>query len=117
MRHEDKTKEQLISELVELRKRIAELEESEAQHKRLEEGRALKIGEILMEMGCLTKLQLVGYLKRQREDMLNYRNEHRWKRLGEILIEAGVITEEQLHDALSKQQTRLRHRFRALEGQ
>lgn len=116
MRDEDRTKEQLIYELVELRKRVAELEELENQRKRLEEGRALKIGEILMEMGCLTRLQLVRYLKSQKEDMDSYRYEHRQKRLGEILIDAGVITEEQLHDALAKQQVRLRNRLRAPAG-
>jgi len=37
MRAEDKTEEQLPSELVELRRRIAELKESERERKRAEE--------------------------------------------------------------------------------
>jgi len=37
MKDEDRTKEQLISELVELRQRITELEKSETEHKRVEE--------------------------------------------------------------------------------
>jgi hypothetical protein len=113
MRDEDKTKDRLIAELVGLHKRVAELEESEAQRKQLEVSRALKIGEILMEIGCLTRLQLVRYLERQKEDMDGYRYKHRQKRLGEILIEAGIITEEQPHDALAKHQVRLRDWLRS----
>jgi len=37
MEHENKTKKQLISELVEMRQRITELEASEAQRKRVKE--------------------------------------------------------------------------------
>ena len=108
MKDEDKTKGQLIAELVESRRRIVALEELESQRKRLEEGRALKIGEILMEMSCLTRLQLVRYLKKQKEEMDSYRYEHRQKRLGEILLEASIVTEEELHSALSEQQRRKR---------
>jgi hypothetical protein len=36
VKDEDKTKEQFINELVELRRRIAELEAQEAEHKRVE---------------------------------------------------------------------------------
>ena len=43
MKDEDKTKEQLIDELVELRQRIAELEASEAE--RIEEGNPIVLGD------------------------------------------------------------------------
>ena len=99
MKDEGKTKEQLIDEVAELRRRVTEFESSEA-------GRKVRIGEILMEMGCLTKLQLVRYLQKQREEMDSYRREHRQKRLGEILLEAGIITEEELYEALAEQQRR-----------
>lgn len=36
MKHEDKTKEELVQELVKLRQRIAQLERSEIQRKRAE---------------------------------------------------------------------------------
>jgi PAS domain S-box-containing protein len=36
MKHEDKTKEEFVQELVKLRQRIAQLERSEIQHKRVE---------------------------------------------------------------------------------
>ena len=91
MKNEDKTKEQLIDELAEMHEELAKLRASEAARKRLEEEQALKIGEILMEMRCLTRLQLVRYLQQQREDMHNYRLKHRQKRLGELLIEAGSL--------------------------
>jgi CRP-like cAMP-binding protein len=101
MRDEDKTKQQLIDELMELRQRVEKFES-------LETGRGLRIGEILMEMGCLTRLQLVRYLQKQKEEMENYTREHRQKRLGEVLLESGIITEEDLHKALAEQQRRKR---------
>lgn len=111
MKDEDKPREQLIDELVELRRRIAELEASEAERKRLQEGQAVKVGEILMEMGCLTRLQLQRSLEKQKEvEMLTHMLERKHKRLGEILVEFGIITEEQLHSALAEQVTRTLHR-------
>lgn len=111
MKDEDKTREQLIDELVELRRRVAELEASEAERKRLRKGQAVKIGEILMEMGCLTRLQLERSLEKQKEaEMLTHMLEHRHKRLGEILVETGIITEEQLNRALAEQTARTHHR-------
>ena len=68
------------------------------------EKRSLKIGEILIEMGCLTKSQLERYLQKQKELL-----EHGRKLLGEIMIESGIITDEQLRKALTEQQIRLRH--------
>jgi hypothetical protein len=99
MKDEGKTKEQLITELVELRRRVAEFE---AERKRVEERRPPKIGEILMEMGYVTKLQLEICLQRQREI--------EGRLLGEIMVESGIITSEQLLRGLAEQLKRLRHR-------
>jgi CRP-like cAMP-binding protein len=67
---------------------------------------SLKIGEILMEMGCLTKLQLERSLLKQKEADILGRGH---KLLGEVMVESGVITEEELLNALSEQRTRLHH--------
>ena len=108
MKDRNKTKEQLIDELVELRRRVAEFEASEAERRRLGQKQGVKIGEILMEMGYLTKLQLNTSLRKQKEaEMLVYMLEHKHKRLGEIMVESGIITKEQLHSALEEQQARI----------
>lgn len=110
MRDEDKTKEQLVEELAELRRQIAEFREVEATRKQVEKERGTKIGEILIEMGYLTELQLERFLKKQKEsEMLSQMIDRRHKLLGEIILEAGIITEEELRRALSEQITRLRH--------
>jgi CRP-like cAMP-binding protein len=72
------------------------------------EVRPLKIGEILMEMGSLTKPQLDRTLQKQKEIHLL---EHRHKLLGEIMVESGLITQEQLRDALAEQRMRFRYQF------
>lgn len=110
MKDADKTKEQLIEELAKLRQQIVEFEAMVAEQKRVEQKQGVKIGEILMEMGCLTRLQLARYLEKQKSEMLSYMRDHRQKPLGEILLEAKIITEEQLHKALTEQQMRLRNR-------
>ena len=108
MRDEDKTKEQLVEELAELRRQIAEFREVEATRKQVEKERGIKIGEILIEMGYLTELQLERFLKKQKEsEMLSQMIDRRHKLLGEIILEAGIITEEELRRALSEQITRL----------
>ena len=61
MKDEDKTKEQLINELVEMRQRITELEASETQHRRAEEalrkrGALRSHGELGMNLHSLTQL-------------------------------------------------------------
>ena len=48
MRDEDKTKEQIMDELVKVRGELARLKESESESKQLKESQSLKIGEILM---------------------------------------------------------------------
>jgi mevalonate kinase len=113
MRDEDKTKEQLVEELAELRQQIAELREVEATRKQVEKERGTKIGEILIEMGYLTELQLERFLKKQKEsEMLSQMIDRRHKLLGEIILEAGIITEQELRRALSEQITRLRRQPR-----
>jgi len=67
----------------------------------------VRIGEILMEMGCLTKLQLERVLQRQQETRTFA---DRQKLLGEIMVESGIVTNEQLRSALAEQQVRLRRR-------
>ena len=107
MRDEDKTRSQLIDELVELRMQITELGASESEREGLKESRELKIGEILMEMGFLTRLQLEVSLKKQKAERVSYMLDARRKRLGEVLVETGTITEEQLQDALAEQRRKL----------
>lgn len=99
MKDEDKAKEQLIAELLELRQQIVERENLQ---KRL----ALKIGEILVEIGFLTRLQLERSLKRQEAEMVSEMLDSKRRRLGEILIESGMITEEELQKGLAEQRRR-----------
>ena len=72
----------------------------------LPEVRALKVGEILVEMGCSTKMQLERSLQKQKEIHLL---EQKHKLLGEIMIESGLITAQQLSNALAEQRMRLRY--------
>jgi mevalonate kinase len=109
MMDEDKTKEQLIAELVELRKRVAELEMAEAERAGLKEKSSMRIGEILMEMGYLTKLQLERTLRKQEAEALSHMLNSKQKRLGEILVDSGIITVEQLQTGLAEQKRRLGH--------
>lgn len=53
----------------------------------------LRIGEVLMERGCITQEQM--------EQALAYQKEHREKRVGQILIELGFITETHVLEALA----------------
>ena len=57
LKDNNKTKQQLIDELAELRRQITESKASETERKCSEEQRPARVGEILIEMGCLTKLQ------------------------------------------------------------
>jgi hypothetical protein len=96
MKDEDKTKEQLMDELADLRRRIFDFEASEIDFMR-----GVRIGEILVEARCITSSQLQRTLQRQKEeDMLKH------KRLGEILVESGLITREERDGALTEQQRR-----------
>lgn len=54
----------------------------------------MRIGEVLLEEGCISKEQLDKALELQKQDKL--------KRIGEILIENGMVTEDQMLSALSK---------------
>jgi hypothetical protein len=107
MQDEDKTKEQLIAELAEMRQQVAAFEKLEAQRKRLEEKRAVKIGEILIEMGFLTQLQLEKSLKKQETEIFGQMLNSNRRRLGDIMVESGIISEEQLQAGLEEQQRRL----------
>ena len=104
MRDQDKTKEQLIGELVEMRRRVAKYEASKAR-KRSEDLQLPKIGEILMEMGYVTRLQLEICLQKQKE--MNKAGQ-RGKLLGEIMVESGIINTEQLLRGIEEQLKRLR---------
>jgi hypothetical protein len=100
MRDEDKTREQLIGELVELRRRVAELESNSQRLEELLWG--IRIGDILVEMGYLTMAELRKALEKQKEADA---------RLGRSLVETGVITEEQLRTALREQIKRFQRHF------
>lgn len=74
----------------------------------LPEKQPVKVGEILIEMDCLTKLQLERAIQKQKEaHMLEYRH----KLLGEIMVECEIVTDEQLRSALTEQRMRLRRGF------
>jgi predicted HTH transcriptional regulator len=94
VRDEDRTKGQPIDELVRLRRRYAELEESE---------QPLRTGEILVKMGYVTRQQLEEALIEQQELS---RLGHRQKLLS-IMVESGIITEEQLRTVLAIQSARI----------
>lgn len=53
----------------------------------------LRIGEVLIERGCITQEQM--------EQALAYQKEHREKRVGQILVELGFITETHVLEALA----------------
>jgi hypothetical protein len=102
---EGKTKGQLIVELVELRRRVAEMgkEIDEFEESEIDYMRGVRIGEILIGMGYLTFSQLHRTLRKQKEsDILRH------KRLGEIMVEQGLITVEERDSALEEQRKRLR---------
>lgn len=101
MRDEDKTKEQLIDELIAMRGRVAMLETSEAGHRCLAAKDGVKLGEILVQIGWLTETQLKKALLKQEEAGDN-------TPLGKILMESGDITTEQLYTALVEQLTQLK---------
>lgn len=54
----------------------------------------LRIGEVLIEMGVLTSMQLEEVLKLQQQSTEK-------KKLGEMLMDLGIITEDQMLDAMS----------------
>lgn len=75
------------------------------------EKRSLKIGEIMIEMGYLTRSQLERAILKQKEiHIFGYKH----KLLGEILVELGFITEEQLRKALVEQRVRLCNKYDSL---
>lgn len=104
MRDEDKTREQLIDELIEARRQIAELRGSQHIQKRLGIQRSSRVGEILMEMGHVTASQLGRSLAKQEGAGASNR-----KRIGEIMIESGLITEQEMHSALEVQEFRKKY--------
>lgn len=116
IRDEDKTKEQLIGEVVELRRRlnmISEIVRSGRPDAEAKQERSTKLGEILVEMGYLTRAQLESALHdQQRAKVLK----HEYKQLGMLLVASGVITGEQLQAALTLQLERL-HNWLDIDNQ
>jgi len=55
----------------------------------------MKIGEILIQEGLITKSQL--------EEALNHQNSNPDKKIGEILIEKGYLTYDDFENILAKQ--------------
>jgi hypothetical protein len=107
LRDESKTKKQLIDELIELRRQMAEFKASADEHKHSGDRRPARVGEILIEMGCLTRLQLERALRKQKE--ADMRGDSHIP-VGRILAESGIITAEQLQTALAEQRVRLGRR-------
>lgn len=83
---------QLRREVAELQQRIVELE---AERNRAKDRRLPRIGEILIDMGYATRMQLEVCLIKQQQT--------KGKLLGEIMVESGVITTDQLLQALAEQ--------------
>ena len=108
MKDEDKTKEQLLAELVESRRQVTELKASKAALKREEAEPPVQIGEILVEAGWMTMPQLEKCLQAQQEVKALG---HGHKPLGEIALKSGFISREQLRKGLEVQLTRLRYRL------
>ena len=104
MKDRDKTEEQLIEELMELRRRIAI---SEPEKKQLEEQQGVKIGEILIELDYLTKSQLERYLEKQKAETLSHMFEQKKRKIGEIMVESELITTPELLEGLTEQLRRL----------
>lgn len=102
MNNQDKTEEQLTGELAELRRQIDELKASQIQSEQSGFSRGLRIGEILLEMGCLAGSQLLDGLKRQQE-----MRPVREQKLGEIMVESNFVTEREVASALEEQKRRL----------
>jgi hypothetical protein len=102
MKDEEKTKEQLMAELEEMRQQNEELKK-----KHLGTDSGVLIGEILIDMGHLTRMQLERSLEEQEAEMISYMVDRKRRKIGEILIEAGLITEQQLSSALDEQRLRL----------
>ena len=96
MRDEDKAKEELIAELVQLRRQNTELRDRVAELERS----GVKIGQVLLDIGCITPSQLQMGLQAQKEEV------HSHKRLGEIMVEGGFITKEERDSALKIQRMR-----------
>lgn len=103
MRDQDKTQEQLIDELAALRRRNAELEALVSDFKLVQE-KPLMVGEILIEMGHLTRSQMEQALEKQKES--NETGQRRM-RLASVLVELGLVTGEQMGAALEIQELRL----------
>jgi CheY-like chemotaxis protein len=97
----EKVNEQLMEGIAKLHRELTVLEFSQAESRQ-------RVGEILMEMGCLTNSQLERFLEKQKAERESKRPEHPQRRLGEILLEAGAITEEELRKALAEQTRRRR---------
>ncbi len=91
----------VIDELVELRRRLAEMGASQSELKRLEEWSPPKIGDILVRMGYLTESQLENCLRKQEEIGAHVP-------IGTILVRSGTITEEELQEAIEEQLIRFR---------
>lgn len=75
------------------------------------EKRSLKIGEIMIEMGYITRPQLERAILKQKETHIFG---YKWQLLGEILLELGFVTEDQLRNALLEQRIRLRNKYDSL---
>jgi len=105
LRDKYKTKKQLLSELEELRQQVTALKTERAELRRLAPRRTVRVGEILIELGFLTKEQLEGALQKQKE--ADMRGESHVP-VGSILAASGVISREQLQVALTEQRNRLR---------
>jgi len=104
MRDEDKTKQQLLDELVQLRRRVAELERLNDLREHLAQ-KPLRIGEILLEMGYATIPQLEEALQKQKE--LTERGQS-YVRLASLMFKLGFINADQMSSALSLQEVRIR---------
>ncbi len=106
MRDKSKTKQQLIDELVTLRRQVAGIRIQEDERRRPKQRRSVRVGEVLIEMGHVTREQLEDALRKQKE--ADMRGESHVP-VGSILAASGVVTRQQLQMALAEQRRRIEH--------
>jgi hypothetical protein len=106
LRDKYKTKRQLIEELDDLRRQVAELKKAQENERGRPKRRPVRVGEILIEMGFLTQEQLEMALQKQRE--ADMRGDSHIP-VGSILAASGIIARHHLQMALAEQRRRLGH--------
>lgn len=80
--------------------RVALERQAELQHA----GCSLRLGQILMDLGLVTPLQLEAAIAAQSEHQDGSREDGTLGRMGTFLLRRGLVTRAQLHQGLARQQ-------------